>query len=227
MGPWDALSGTIHAWQSPSGGSSRLIRSLYVIIFTLLLLIGLQTAPAGARDGESEEDVQTFRVHTTQKGDTLRSIAARKDVLRDPLKWILLYRLNRDALLPLKVRSVKLADAALPSGLDMIYISPEEAGKQALKINSGKFWVVSLYSEVKERNLATHAVQLADTGYNVYLSRHESKRKKWIRLRVGFYSNRKEADVAGRQITRFLGMKKYWVQKVPISEIREFGAYIN
>ena len=187
----------------------------------------IAAAPAYAQSTLSDEDFQTFRIYPTEKGDTLRDIAGRADVLRDPLRWIFLYRLNRDELARIKIPPAKIADAPLPAGLNIIYISPLEARKQAVKKAAGRTWVVNLYSGTQDREVETLAVRLADEGYNPYITRIFSKKNTWFRLRAGFFEDHGQASEAGRQMISLLGLPKFWVLQAQVKEITEYSGYAD
>jgi hypothetical protein len=197
------------------------------VIVILVLLIGAQAETASAQNGAPDDEVQTFRLHVTAPGDTLRSVAARRDVLRDPLKWIILYRLNRDELARFKVSPARLADAPLPAGLNIIYISPPEARKQAAGNALKGDWVVSLISDKKLRKVESLAVRLVDKGYNAYILPLTWKKRTRYDLRVGFFPDRAQAQRAGRQMIRLSGLTPLRILKAPLKEIREFRGYID
>jgi hypothetical protein len=157
----------------------------------------------------------------------LHEIAGRADVLRDPLRWILLYRLNRDELSSFKLPPARISDVPLPAGINIIYISPEEAMKQAVRKSSGRSWVVNLYSGTQARDVETLAVRLADEGYNAYISRIFSKKNVWFRLRVGFFSDHEQASEAGRKMIALLGLPKFWALQAQIKEINEYSGYAD
>jgi len=184
-------------------------------------------APSCAQSATPAEDFQTFRIYPTETGDTLRNIASRADVLRDPLRWIFLYRLNRDELARIKVPPAKIADVPLPAGLNIIYISPEEARKQAVKKAAGRTWVVNLFSSTKDREVETLAVRLADEGYNPYITRIFSKKNTWFRLRAGFFADHDQASEAGRKMISLLGLPKFWVLQAQVKEITEHSGYAD
>ena len=200
---------------------------IFFIFIGAILLTGALAAPAAAQNSVANEDIQTFRIYPTDAGDTLRSIAGQKDVLRDPLKWILLYRLNRDELARLRFRPAQTADASLPAGMNMIFISPEEAGKQAVRKAAQKSWVVNLYSGSQEREIEALAVRLADECYNPYISRVSSKKNNLLRLRAGFFPDQNQAAAAGRRMIELLGLPEFWVVQAQDQEILEFSGYAD
>ncbi|MBA4397560.1 MAG: hypothetical protein C0394_09305 [Syntrophus sp. (in: bacteria)] len=203
------------------------LRKIICGLIGMLLLTFAPAVQTDARNTATNEDFQTFRIYPTNAGDTLRSIAGRKDVLRDPLKWILLYRLNRDELTRFKLPSAQTADSPLPAGLNIIFISPEEALKQAIRNAAQKSWVVNLYSGIQEREVAAIAVRLADEGYNPYISRTTSKNNTFLRLRAGFFPNKDRASAAGRRMIELLGLPEFWAVQAPDQEIQEFSGYAD
>ncbi len=196
-------------------------------VIVMLLLIFVREVCVGARNPAADEDVQTFQVYPTEQGDTLRSIAGRKEILRDPLKWILLYRLNRDELARFKVSSVRLADVPLPAGLNIIYINPEEARKQAVGKIAGRAWVVHLFSDNKVGRVESLAVRLVAKGYNAYIIRPESKQPRRYDLRAGFFADRDQAAEAGRRMIRLLGLPQYRAMRASVKETKEFIGYTD
>ena len=214
------------AGRAPNPAHGRHLKALLGALALLLLLAG-PMASSSAQESATDEESQAFRIHVTAKGDTLREIAARTDVLRDPLRWIFLYRLNRDELAHLKLPQAKAPDTPLPAGLNIIYVSPEEARKQAIRKVSGRAWVVNLYSSTQPREVEALAVRLADEGYNTYISRLYAKKNTWFRLRAGFFGNHEQASDAGRQMTTFLGLPKFWVLQAQVKEVQEYSGYTD
>ena len=227
MSPVPGSAGTMFAMPSLPQKVSRVMWRILPGVITLFLLTFVQAAPAAAQNPPTDEDVQTFRVYPTEQGDTLRSIAGRKDVLRDPLRWILLYRLNRDELARFKVSPLRLADLSLPTGLNIIYVSPEEARKQAAGKIAGRSWVVNLYSDKKVRKVESLASRLVARGYNAYILRPDSKKNLRFYLRTGFFADRNQAAEAGRRMIKLLGLPEFRVLKARVKEINEFSAYTD
>jgi hypothetical protein len=206
---------------------SRLIRRILPGLIAIFLLTFVQAERVAAQNPPTDEEVQTFRVYPTEQGDTLRTIAGRKDVLRDPLRWILLYRLNRDELARFKVSPVRLADLSLPAGLNIIYISPEEARKQAAKKIAGRSWTVNLYSDKKVRTVESLAARLVARGYNAYILRPDSTKNPRFYLRAGFFADRNQAAAAGTRMIKLLGLPEFRVMKARVKEINAFSAYTD
>jgi hypothetical protein len=227
MSPAVGSAETIFRVPSSREKMFRLLREILCCVIVMLLLTGGRAIPVGAQNPATDEDVQTFRIYPTEEGDTLRSIAGRKDVLRNPLRWILLYRLNRDELARFKVSPARLADVSLPAGLNIIYISPEEARKQAVKKIAEKSWVLNLYSDKKVRKVESLAAHLVAKGYNAYIIRLDSKKTSLYYLRAGFFANRDQAAESGRRMIKALGLPQFRVLKARVGEIREFSGYTD
>jgi hypothetical protein len=227
MSPAEGSAETILMVPSSRESMFRLPRKILCGVIVMLLLIGGQAVPVGAQNPATDEDAQTFRIYPTEEGDTLRSIAGRKDVLRDPLKWILLYRLNRDELARFRVSPARLADVSLPAGLNIIFISPEEARKQAFKKIAERSWVVNLYSDKKVRKVEALAARLVAKGYNAYIIHLDSKKPPKYYLRAGFFADRDQAAETGRRMIKVLGLPQFRVLKARVREIKEFSGYTD
>ena len=46
-----------------------------------------------------------------------------------------------------------------------------------------------------------------------------------MRLRVGFFKNRAEADTEGKKIRAMLSLDDYWITTIAKKELEEFGSY--
>lgn len=161
--------------------------------------------------------------YLTKKGDSLFSIAASKDVYADPLKWPFLYRRNQEMLGKLPWGEA-FADRELPEGLRLRILSPHEI-KETLKTSIPHPWVVNVVSTTTAEELTPFALRLLRGGYPVYLSRVKVKGRQWVRLRVGFFNNRAEADAEGKKIMAMLNLADSWVSKIGKEEFGEFGGY--
>lgn len=175
--------------------------------------------------GQSEEVEKRVEggYYAVRKGDSLSSIAAREDVCGDSLKWLILLRLNMNELgnQPL---GVDLPHRELPSGLKLKIPSPEEM-KLNRKRRSGKAWTVNIKSTAAQEKIVPAAITLTKEGYPVYLSRVNVKGKDWVRLRVGFFEKRAEADAVGKEIQKILNIGDTWSSKAGKNELEEFGGF--
>jgi len=172
------------------------------------------------KETKKKEGVGYF---TVKKSDSLSSIAGREDVYGDPLKWPNLYRLNMD-----KLGGVKIAedfpDRKLHEGMRLKIITPEEQRKIQKK-RADHLWVVNILSVSDEREIAPQVVRLIREGYPVYITRVKVKGKDWMRLRLGFYKSKKEADKEGNKVMALLNLVDSWSVKIHEKEFAEFSGY--
>jgi hypothetical protein len=161
--------------------------------------------------------------YIVKKGDSLSSIAGKKEVYDDPLKWPILYRLNLDKLSHIPV-SQDFADKEIPENLKIRFLTSAEV-KENLKRRNHGFWVVNILSATTNKKIVPPAVKLIKEGYPVYIASAKVKGKDWMRLRVGFFKDRKEADTTGKKIMGIINLTDSWNTKVDEKEIEEFGGY--
>ncbi len=161
--------------------------------------------------------------HIVKEGESLSGIASSEDVYRDPLKWSFLYRRNLDKLAKLPLGNL-LPDSKLPEGLRLKIVSPDEV-RQNLRARRNKLWVVNVVSTTTNERINPFAVNLITDGYLVYITRVKVKGRDWIRLRVGFFKDRTDADRQGERIMAMLNLTDSWVTKVDKEELEEFGGY--
>jgi len=174
--------------------------------------------------GEKETAVEEVTgYHTVKKGDSLSAIAARTDVYGDPLKWPILYRLNIDKIGELQLVEDFL-DRELPEGVMLKIITPDEA-RENLKSNANKIWSINVLSGTTRVDIIPSAIMLIRNGYPVYITSAKVKGKDWMRLRVGFFKNKIEADAERKEIMTLLNLDNSWVTKVVQKELEEFGGY--
>ena len=161
--------------------------------------------------------------YTAKSGDSLSAIAAREDVYGDPSKWPILYRLNTDELGKLKLGEI-FPDRELPEGVRLKIISPDEV-RENLKTRVHNVWAVNVLSATTNTKIIPPAIRLINNGYPAYITRAKVKGKDWIRLRVGFFKNRTEADTEDKKIMAMLKLTDSWVTKAGKKELEEFGGY--
>jgi len=63
--------------------------------------------------------------------------------------------------------------------------------------------------------------ELKDKGFPAYLTEETIKGKKWYRVRLGFYSTKKEAVEVGKRIASEFKIKDYWPVKPANEEIEK------
>jgi len=164
-------------------------------------------------------------IYLVKKGDTLSSIAARSDVLKDPLKWPILLRLNRDKLGEWAAGE-DLPDRELSQGTDLKVITAREA-RASLKKATGTLWVVNVLSATTNAEIVPPAVTLVKQGYPVYIVRANVKGKDYMRLRVGFFKNRSESDEVGKKIKEQLSFQDSWSTKADKEEYEEVAGFFK
>lgn len=150
--------------------------------------------------------------YTVRPGDSLAVVAGREDVFGDPLKWPILYQLNRERLksIPLDAR---LPERRLPVGVPLrTSLSGEEQARTGP--GSERTWVVNVISSPTADRIDGPAARLLKQGYPVYISRATVKGQKWMRLRVGFFEDRPSAVQAGRELQEVLGQEDSWPVRI-------------
>jgi cell division septation protein DedD len=161
--------------------------------------------------------------YIVKKGESLSGIAAKQEIYANPLKWILLYKHNMETL-----RTIELTDnfprQELPEGTKLRFITSDEA-KENLGDKGGHMWVVNVQSETTEKRIVPTAVKLTQNGYPAYVTSASMEGKEWMRIRVGFFKNKAEADMQGQKIMQLLGFTNSWSSKIGKNELEEFGGY--
>ena len=164
-------------------------------------------------------------LYKVAKGETLYEIAGKKHVYGDRLKWPSLYRHNMEVLERAGVViSDKLPETVLPEGLELKFITARQAKKNAASF-SNKSFVVNAISTRNPGTVVLPTVSLIKKGYNVYLVSAEVKGKNWLRLRAGFFENRKKASDASREIMKQLNINDAWVAKLERGEFQKYAGY--
>ena len=164
-------------------------------------------------------------VYLVKKGESLSSISARTDVLKDPLKWPMLLSLNKDKLGEWATGE-NLPDRELPQGTKLKVITANEA-RASVKKATGNLWVVNVLSSTSSAEITPPAVTLVKQGYPVYIVRANVNGKDYMRLRVGFFKNRSEADEVGKKIKEQLNFQDSWSTKADKEEYEEVAGFIK
>jgi len=177
-----------------------------------------------ADDREKETAIEEVTgYYIVKKGDSLSGITAKEDVYGDSLKWPMLYRANMDKLGKLQLGE-DFAGSELPEGVRLKIISLDEV-KENLKGRVHNVWVVNVLSATTNREIIPATIRLIKNGYPVYITRAKVKGKDWMRLRVGFFKNKAEADTESKKIMTVLNLTDSWVTKIEKKELEEFGGY--
>lgn len=158
-----------------------------------------------------------------EEGDTLSSIAAREDIYGDPLKWPILYRMNKEVFGTMDGGAIHPGKEIAP-GTELKLIDPQESAKK-LSERSDHTWVVNVMSSTLEEEILPVALSLVDKGFPVYITRVILNNKEWLRLRVGFFGTKTEADVEGKKIMHMLNLVDSWTTRIREEELAEYGGF--
>jgi len=161
--------------------------------------------------------------YVVKAGESLSSVAARDDVCGDSLKWVILLHLNMADLGKFPLEG-DLPDRELPIGMRLKIPSPEEM-KANMSKRTGRDWIINIKSSTAPEKIVPAAIALTKEGYPVYMTRVNVKGKDWVRLRLGFFTNRAAADAVGKEIGRVLNIADIWSSKAGKNEIAEFGGF--
>ena len=180
---------------------------------------------SGAETSKKKEDSvkEEEGYYIVKKGDSLSSIAGKKEVYDDPLKWPILYRLNLDKLSDIQ-SGQDFAEREIPEDLRIKFLTSDEL-KQNLEKRTHGLWLVNILSATTNKKIVPAAVKLIKEGYPVYIVSAKVKGKDWMRLRVGFYKNREEANTHGKKIMEIINLTDSWSTKADEKEFEEFGGY--
>jgi hypothetical protein len=178
-----------------------------------------------ATQAKTKEKDDEAGIYLVKKGDTLSGIAARTDVLKDGLKWPILLRLNRDKLGGWAAGE-NLPDRELPQGTALKVITAREAGSSPKK-GTETFWIVNVLSATANAEIVPPAVKLVKQGYPVYIVRANVKGKEYMRLRVGFFKDKSEADAVGKKIKELLNFQESWSTRADKQEYEELGGFFK
>jgi hypothetical protein len=180
-------------------------------------------APAADISKQVEEMEKAAGFFFVWKAETLPIIAAKADVCGDPLKWPILYRLNKEMLGALNLAE-DFSKKKIPEGFRLKVLSPDE--KEAnLQRQRDKKWVVNVLSTTDEKKMVPIAIRLIENGYKVYIARAEIKGKEWMRLRVGFFDSLAEGNAEEKKIHSIANLGDLWVTEAGEEELKEFGCY--
>jgi hypothetical protein len=163
------------------------------------------------------------RFYTAKGDESLSDIAARNEVYGDRLKWIVLYRFNREAF-ERTGKDESFPDKHVPAEIKLKVISKSDTGKASMT-GSKDHWAVNVLSSPEEEKLVPDAIRLADNGYPAYITKANVKGQDYIRLRVGFYDKKTAAEDAGQKIAEILNVSDIWMTRADEPEYKEFGGY--
>lgn len=170
---------------------------------------------------EQPEDLTGY--YLVKKGDNLSTISARDDVYGNPLNWPILYRHNLDKLGKMEP-DPNLPEKDIPTEMKLKIITAE-AAKENIIERANKTWVINVMSTTTEEEIVAPAVTLMKEGYQVYVTNARVKGKDWMRLRVGFFESKDEADAEGKKIMAILNFVKPWTTRIGEIEHRKYAGY--
>jgi cell division septation protein DedD len=178
-----------------------------------------QTGTESKPSTDTEESKGSYIV---KKGDTLAAVAARKDICGDRLKWPILYRLNAQALNALPAEN--LPDLPLPDGAKLRILTREEVARN-LEKRAGNIWVVNVLSAMTSAEVIPAVINLVRNDYPVYVAAAKVNDKDWMRVRVGFFKTKEEAEAEGKRIMGLMSLQDSWVTKLTKAEFAEFAGF--
>lgn len=161
--------------------------------------------------------------YVSRTGDTLMGIAAKEEVYGNPLKWPILCRYAVDDLGILDMKG-DFHRKILQKGLRFKILQPEEVHEN-LRMRADHRWVVSVLSSTIEEEIIPPIVTLLKEGYPAYLTEARIKGNDWMRVRVGFFGTRTEAEAEGKKIMSLLKLHELWVTKIGSPEFKEYAGY--
>jgi len=162
--------------------------------------------------------------YVVRDGDSLATIAGRMEGYKDPLKWIILFRFNLEVL-GRWPEAPDFAERKLPLGTRLKLVMPRQgmaSGKEA-----DSLWVANVMSARSNEEIVPLAVRLARRGFPVYMTRTQVKGQEWMRLRVGFFKGKTEAQEVGRKIKEAVQVEDPWILKAGKEEYDEFVGFLE
>jgi len=163
------------------------------------------------------------KVYIAKGDESLSKIAAGNDVYGDPLKWILLYRFNREAFNNI-AKDESFHEKYVPAETRLKIVPPGDI-KTTLENDAKDHWVINVLSSPEEKLVVADAVRLIDNGYPAYITSANVKGQDYIRLRVGFYDDKAAAEDEGRKISEMFNVSDLWTTRAGETEYKEFGGY--
>ena len=161
--------------------------------------------------------------YVVKRGDTLAGVAAREDVYSDPLKWAILGRHNLDGLNPMSTAE-DLPDQVLPEGMKLKFFTQDEVQNNLEERDKGR-WAVNVLSSPLKKEVVPVVVKLIRADFPVYITRANVNGTDYMRVRVGFFTDKTKADSEGKRLMEVLKFTDFWVMKAREKEAREFGGY--
>ena len=172
-------------------------------------------------DETKKADKEEKGVYIAKGDESLLNISAREDVYGDPLKWVLLFRFNREAFGKIGIDDA-LPEKIVPAETKLKVVSPEDTKSIS---GTGTHWVVNVLSFREGENIVTDIVRLVENGFAAYITKANIKGQDYVRLRVGFFNEKTEAENEGKKIMALLNTSDFWITKADEAEFKEYGGY--
>ena len=182
----------------------------------------LENKPSAIKEEPEGKGGQGYYV--VRDGDTLSTIAGREEVYKDPLKWPILFRFNLHELGRLS-EAPDFAERKLSSGTRLKIAMPRES--KVSEKEAAASWVANVMSSRSNEEIVPLAVRLVRMGLPVYITRAKVKGQEWMRLRVGFFSDKAEAQEMGKKIKEAVQVEDPWILKVGKEEYDEFVRFLE
>jgi len=177
--------------------------------------------PEPLKTVKEPEDLTGY--YLAKEGDNLSQISSRDDVYGSPLNWPILYRHNLDKLGKIEP-GPNLPESNIPRKMKLKIVTAEEVSEN-IKERTKKTWVINVISTTTHREIVVPAITLMKEGYAVYITNATVKGRKWMRLRVGFFESKSEADAEGEKMMVMLNFVKPWTTKIAKTEHRAYAGY--
>ena len=89
--------------------------------------------------------------------------------------------------------------------------------------NKSRLWAVNILSTQEKEKLDDVLSKMKGSPYTVYTYSADVKGKTWLRLRVGFFSSREEAEKVGRELAARYNLDAPWIVRPGPIEIDTYG----
>jgi hypothetical protein len=115
-------------------------------------------------------------------------------------------------------------DRELAEGVTLKVITPDQA-RETLPSKAKHLLAVNVLSAPTQKQLISSAIRLMKEGYPVYITRATIRGRQWLRLRVGFFQTKAEADLERKKINALLNIRNSWITTVGKKELEGYAGY--
>jgi cell division septation protein DedD len=112
---------------------------------------------------------------------------------------------------PVDVAEATPAEVAEAGPEEVASVNPEAGQVADTNVPRGKFWVINAMSTQEPEKAARTIASLQKTPHMVYQYEAEVKGQKWLRVRVGFFKDREEAERTGLQLAKEFDLPEPWI----------------